>query len=495
MYNEGVRVSTLAGSSTTAAVEAPHQLRKVLGRRDVLGVAFGAMIGWGWVVLAGEMIIRAGSIGSILAFGVGAAMVLIVGLVYAELTSALSRAGGELSFVYVGLGPTVSFICGWTLVLAYLAVCAFEAVALPTVADYLVGNLELGYLWTVAGWDVHAAWVAIGVGGSLAIGLINYFGIRFASFVQWLAVGLLLLVGLSLFIPGSITGQSDNLAPLFTSWSGFLAVVIMMPFLFLGFDVVPQIAEEIKLPFKAVGRLIVFSILVALVWYAAVQWTVSLTLDDPVLAASRLPTADAMSAVYGSAWAGRLLVFGGLLGIVTSWNAFFIGSTRLLFAMSRGGMLPAIFSRLHPRYDSPVAAIALITGLSVLAPLFGRPVLVWLVNAGGLAAVTAYFLVAVSFIRIRRRYPTLPRPYTAPKPAFLGVAAVVATVSFILLYLPGSPSALIWPQEWVIVLAWCLLGVLFALGLRARLRAMGGEARQAERVLGDYVEVLQQSRD
>lgn len=469
--------------------EVPIQLRRVLGRRDVLGLAFGAMIGWGWVVLAGEMIDRAGTIGSALAFGVGALMVLFVGLTYAELTSALSRAGGELSFTYVGMGPWASFVCGWALVLAYLSVCAFEAVALPTVVDYLFDDFAAGYLWTIAGWEVHISWVAVGVAGALAIGTVNYLGIKLASVVQWTAAGMLFLVGLSFFIPGNLRGDTANLVPAFTTWGGFLSVVIMTPFLFVGFDVIPQIAEEIDIPFKAVGKLILMSILIALAWYAIVQWTVGLTLDQQALADGELATADAMSTVYGSEWGGRVLVFGGLMGILTSWNAFFIGASRLIFAMSRGGMLPGVFTRLHPKYESPVAVIVLITGITALAPFFGRQALVWLVDAGALAAVLGYFLVAVAFGRIRRRHPDLPRPYRTPAGGLVGALAILTTVFFIFLYLPGSPSALVWPEEWVIVLGWAALGALFGLATRARAKAMGRE-RQEDLILGEYAALI-----
>ncbi len=466
----------------------PTQLRKVLGRRDVIGLAFGAMIGWGWVVLAGEMIARAGTLGSALAFVVGAVMVLIVGLTYAELTSALSRAGGELSFTYVGIGPTASFVCGWTLVLAYMSVCAFEAVALPTVVGYLFEDFAVGYLWTVAGWEVHITWVGVGVVGALVIGIVNFLGIKLASVVQWTATATLLLVGLSFFLPGNFRGDTANLVPAFTNWGGFLSVVIMTPFLYVGFDVIPQIAEEIDIPFKAVGRLILVSILIALVWYVGIQWTVGITLDREALAATELATADAMSKVYGSAWGGRVLVFGGLMGILTSWNAFFIGASRLMFAMSRGGMLPAVFSRLHPKYESPVPVIVLLTAITILAPLFGRQTLVWLVDAGSLAAVVGYFLVAVSFGRVRKHLPDLHRPYRVPAGRLIGVLAIVATVFFFVLYLPGSPSALIWPQEWAIVLGWVVLGALFGLASRKRVASMG-RTRQEELILGEYAAV------
>ena len=469
--------------------DAPAQLRRILGRRDVLAIAFGAMIGWGWVVLAGEMILRAGTLGSILALAVGAVMVWLVGLLYAELTSALSRAGGEISFAFVGLGPTGAFVCGWTLVLAYVGVCAFEAVALPTVASYLAPGFETGYLYTVAGWDVKLTWVLVGVAGALSIGVVNYRGIRFAAFAQSMAAGCLLLVGLAFFLPGTVSGNSANLVPYVTSWDGVLRVVIMTPFLYIGFDVIPQIAEEINVPFRAVGRIIIFSIAMAFVWYCLVQWSVGLSLAPGTLADRALPTADAMSAVYGSPWAGRVLVVGGLLGIVTSWNAFFIGASRLLFAMARGGMLPPVFARLHPRYESPVAVVVVLTALTAVAPFFGRPALVWVTNAGSLATVVTYLMVAVSFIVIQRRHPSLPRPYRTPAPLVVGWLAVTTTVFFVLLYMPWSPSALVWPAEWAIVLIWAGLGAALALGLRRRVVGLG-DGEQARRILGDYAREL-----
>ena len=466
--------------------DAPVHLRRFLGRGDVLAVAFGAMVGWSWVVLAGEMIVRAGAVGSILAFGAGAVMVWLVGLTYAELSAALSRAGGELSFTFLALGPVGAFVCGWTLVLAYAAVCAFEAVALPTVLGYLVPAFGTGDpLYTVAGWDVRPGWVLAGTAGALVIGVVNYRGIRFAAFVQQVAVGGLLLVGLAFFLPGAARGDLGNLAPAVTGWEGVLRVLIMTPFLYVGFDVIPQLAEEIALPRRAVGRIILLSIAMACAWYGLVQWTVGVSLPPDTLAARALPTADAMSAVYGSPWGGRVLVAGGAVGILTSWNAFFLGASRLLFAMARGGMLPAAFARLHPRFGSPAAVVAVLTAATAVAPFFGRPALVWLVDAGSLATVVAYLLVAVAFLVIRRRHPDLPRPYRVAAPAAVGWLAAAATVFFILLYLPGSPSALAWPEEWLIVLLWAALGAGLAAGMRRRTAALG-PGRQARLILGDH---------
>ena len=106
-----------------------------------------------------------------------------------------------------------------------------------------------------------------------------------------------------------------------------------------------------------------------------------------------------------------------------------------------------------------------------------------------LATVVAYLLVAVSFLVIRRRHPGLPRPYRTPAPAVVGWLAVLTTGFFILLYLPGSPSALAWPEEWAIVLLWIALGAGLAFGMRRRAATLS-RSRQARLILGDYARVL-----
>ena len=88
-------------------------LNKVLGMKDILVIAFGAMIGWAWVVSSGDWISTAGTWGAVIAFLIGGIMVLFVGLTYAELTSAMPQCGGEHVFSYRALGPNASFICTW----------------------------------------------------------------------------------------------------------------------------------------------------------------------------------------------------------------------------------------------------------------------------------------------------------------------------------------------------------------------------------------------
>jgi amino acid transporter len=167
--------------------------------------------------------------------------------------------------------------------------------------------------------------------------------------------------------------------------------------------------------------------------------------------------------VLGGSSAGKLLVLAGLGGIITSWNAFLVGGSRAIYAMANAKMLPDFLARMHPRNNTPVNAILMVGALSFVAPLFGRKSLVWLVDAGGLGIVVAYAAVALSFILLRNREPDMPRPFLVSNGKFVGYAALVLSGAIILLYLPFSPAALVWPYEWAIVGGWTLLGVAFYL--------------------------------
>jgi amino acid transporter len=131
--------------------------------------------------------------------------------------------------------------------------------------------------------------------------------------------------------------------------------------------------------------------------------------------------------------------------------------------LAKAGQLPKSFAVLHPRFNTPHRAVLLLGTLSIFAPLFGRPALAWLVDAGGLGIVVAYAFVALSFIVLRRREPAMSRPYAVRHWRITGYSALVLSVGIALLYLPGSPAALVWPWEWGIVAAWTALGAMLAI--------------------------------
>ncbi|RKQ30230.1 APC family permease [Oceanobacillus halophilus] len=438
-----------------------QKLLKILGNKDVIALAFGAMIGWGWVVTTGLWITEAGSLGAILAFVIGGILVLLVGLTYAELASALPLAGGEHVYTFKAMGRVASFIATWAIIFGYVSVIAFEAVALPTVFEYLVPNFSQGYLYTIAGWDVTITWAGAGILGSIIIAWINYRGIKFTSAITMIFTLMILLAGVMLITGSTVSGTTENMQPLFENgMAGILTVVIMTPFMFVGFDVIPQAAEEINLPQKRIGQLLLFAVSLAVVWYIAIIFGVSRVLSPAQLGESELVTADAMATAFGgSQMMGNVLVLGGIGGILTSWLGFYVGGSRAIYALARAGMLPKSLGELHPRYKTPHKAILLIAVLSTAAPLLGRPALVWFVDAGGLGLVVAWAMVAISFIILRKKAPDMKRPFKLPGGSLLGWIAAIMAIGVTTLYLPGMPSSLGGP-EWIIVGLWVILGII-----------------------------------
>ena len=431
---------------------------RVLGRRDILALAFGAMIGWSWVVLTGAWIGSAGTMGAITAFVIGGVAILLISLIYAELASALPFAGGEHVYSERALGSGASFICTWGIILGYASVVTFEAVALPTVLDSLIPGLDQVYLWQIAGWDIYLSWVLVGVLGAAIMTVVNVLGVRMVALVQSVVVIAILLVGVLLVSGAVVTGDISNMQPLFKDGvAGITLVLVMVPFMFVGFDTIPQVAEEVDLPFRDIGVVLIASVAMAIVWYGLIILAVGLVLDPTAIDASTTVTAEANARIYGEV-GGIVLLVAGLAGIITSWNAFILGGSRAIYALANSGLLPKFLGQLHPKYHTPTNAIVLLGVLSALGPFFGRPALVWVVNAGSLGIVIAYVMVTWSFLVLRNREPSLDRPYKVPFGQFVGRLALVLAIGMTLLYLPGSPAALLWPQEWGIIIAWIILG-------------------------------------
>lgn len=437
-----------------------HGLNRTLKRLDTLALAFGAMIGWSWVALISDIIGRGGSIGAFIGTITVGFVILAIGFIYGELASAMPDVGGEHVYSKRALGGTGSFICTWSIVFVYVAVCAFEAVALPSVLINLfpaVGNVSL---WTVGGADVYLDLVLIGAGTSALITWMNIRGIKLAAFVQTVVVAFILLAGLMLILGIGTAGDTSNMQPLFVGGTaGILAGMALVPFMMTGFDVIPQAAEEVDLPARKIGTLLVASIAFAVAWYVMIELAVSTLLTDAGRQNASLSPVAAAEAAFGTSGKNFLLL-AGLAGILTSWNSFLIGGSRAIFAMAQDGMLPAFLAKVHPRYQTPHNAILLIGIAGILAPLLGRTALVWFVDAGSFSLMIAYFLVAVSFIVLRRDEPDMPRPFRAAGGNVLGFFGVLASLGMATLYMPGMPAALIWPQEWAMVLAWFCLGAL-----------------------------------
>ena len=161
-----------------------NRFKKVLNPLDIIVTAFGAMIGWGWVVSTGNWLNKSGVLGTVLGFVIGGIMIFFVGLTYAELTTTFPECGGERVFSYKAFGTKGSYVCTWFLILSYIGVVCFEACSLPTVLQYIFPGFLKGYLYTVAGFDIYFTWLLVAVIFAVFITYINIIGIKAAALFQ-----------------------------------------------------------------------------------------------------------------------------------------------------------------------------------------------------------------------------------------------------------------------------------------------------------------------
>ncbi len=448
------------------------EFNKVLNAWDILVIAFGAMIGWGWVVSTGGWIEKGGVIGAALGFAIGGIMIFFVGLTYAELTAAMPQCGGEHVFSYRAMGATGSFICTWMIVLGYVSVACFEACAFPTIITYLWPGFLKGYMYTVAGFDIYASWLITAIVIAFLIMLINIIGAKTAAILQTVLTCIIGGAGILLIVASVINGTVDNLdGQIFAGTTtgvnikAIIGVAAMSPFYFIGFDVIPQAAEEINVPPKKIGNILILSVVLAVIFYAFVIIAVGFVMNPGDIIASQeatgLVTADAMAAAFNTKIMAKVIIVGGMCGIVTSWNSFLLGGSRAMYSMAESYMIPKFLAKLHPKHKTPVNALILIGILTMLAPFAGRKMLVWISDAGNFGCCFAYCMVALSFMILRKKEPDMPKPYKVPCYKFFGTMAVIMSGFMVAMYcIPGSGGNLIL-QEWLMVLGWSALGGVF----------------------------------
>ena len=448
-----------------------NRFKKVMSSTDILVVAFGAMIGWGWVVSSGRWIQNAGVIGTVIGFIIGGVMIYFVGMTYAELTPAMPKVGGEHVFSYKAFGSTGSFICTWALILSYIGVVCFEAVSLPTIVQYIFPSFAQGYLYTIAGSDVYLTGIILASLCTMGIIIINILGIKAASVFQTILTVIIAAVGVILVVASAINGSPSNLDGQVIIGDGIgsvrnvMSVAVVAPFFLFGFDVIPQVAEEINIPLKEIAKVLLLSIICAVTFYGLAVFAVGYALNSAEISESMqgagLVTASAMEKVFNSTVMAKVLIMGGLCGVITSWNSFLIGGSRAIFSMAESKMIPGRFSMLHKKHKTPVNALLLIGVLSLAAPFFGRTMLIWISDAASFACCLAYCMVSMSFVILRKKEPEMHRPFMVKHYKFVGITASILSGLMVALYLiPGSGSSLT-IQEWIIVGGWAFLGVVF----------------------------------
>jgi amino acid transporter len=437
---------------------------------EFFALAFGSMIGVGWVTAVGGWLEQAGPLGAILAFVFGGAIMICIGLCYAEATPMLPVAGGEVAYAYLAFGPFKSFVVGWSLAFGYIAISGFEAISIGKVLGYMFPDSNWWLLYHVAGDPVYGSHLALGLLFTGLITWLHYRGIESAAaFQRWLTIGFV-LVTFFFIAAGVWGGTTENLAPLFPVADsvgaggvigGILMVLVTVPFWFVGFDTIPQAAEEadVSMPPGKFALLIVGSIAAAIMFYIVLIISVGMIAPWPSIVQSDLPAARAFEAAFSNRLVVNLVLTAALLGLFTSWNGFFLAGSRVLFSLGRGRLIPTAFGETHPLHGTPYRAVLLTGLLTLMAPLMGRQALLSFVNAGSFCIGIAFLGVALSVMTLRRTHPHLARPFRLPGGSVIpGLAAAGALFLVAVMVWPGSPAALSWPREFVI------LGVLTILG-------------------------------
>ena len=426
---------------------------------QVLSIAFGAMIGWSWILLTSTWIDKAGVLGAVVAILLVGLSILLIAGIYGELASIFPENGGEHVYTKKILGPHASFICSWLLLLGYVSVVAFEIVVFPIVISYLFPSINQILIWNFNGFDVYFGQVVVGFLAALLLTHINIKGIIVSARLQTFVTAIIILSGFFL-VAGAL--NYDFKKPLMETginMKGAIGVAIMVPMMFVGFDIVAQTAKEIRLGPRAIALLIMCSVICGIIFYISIIISVGVVLGSE---SAGLDLSTAIAAEKAWAWtnAKYVLILGGIAGIVTTWNGFLLGASRLMNAMAMDKQLPSWLSDVDLEYNpqNPRKALWFIFGITCLAPLFGQATLIWFINAGGLGVVIAYIFVTVSFLKYRLHSAGVKRPFKIRFWKIWGCLSLLLSLLLLLLYFPLSPNGLIWPYEWGIVFIWCSIG-------------------------------------
>ncbi|MFW6598069.1 APC family permease [Propionibacteriaceae bacterium Y2011] len=474
-------------------------LERSLKPQWVWAVALGSAIGWGAFVLPTDWMATAGPLGTIIGLSVGAALMCLIAVSYGFLIRTFPVSGGEYAYAYTAFGRLHAYICGWFLTLGYTSIVALNASALALLFRRMVPwVVEWVPLWEIAGWQVYLGEVVVASLALVLFAVFNVLGTTLSGRMQFvfclimLAAVALLLIGV-LVHPGAslgnlVPGFPDGAVPL----SATLAIVAIAPWAFVGFDNVPQAAEEFDFaPSKAFGLIILAIIAAAGIYVAMVlatgaagPWT-ELVAGEPVWG-----TADRMAGLFGPIGLLALAV-GVAMGVFTGLNGFFISASRLLFAMGRAHTIPSVFAKVHPRTGTPTVAIWFVAAVCLVAPWFGREALVWVVDMSSVGVTIAYTYTCLAAFRMFRLSGAPERPgepegvRSTVKKVMSGVGALVGVGFFLLLMTPGSPAQLGIPSL-VALGVWVVLGAIFFLWHRARQTTRLTDQEMDHLVLGEH---------
>ena len=444
-----------------------HKLKKTLGAGSLMAMGIGAIIGTGIFVLTGVAAATRSGPSLTISFIVAGIVSAFAALCYSEVASRIPIAGSAYTFAYASLGEFVAWIIGWDLVLEYALGAATVSIGW---SGYFTTFIKNVFNWHIPQALQHNYW-DLGPTGQpihgimnlpafciiLLIGSLLYRGTRESAVVNNVIVILKVSVVLFFIVLGYGHVNTGNWVPYFPfGITGMLGGAAFIFFAYIGFDAVSTAAEETKnpkrdLPIGILGSLAVCTVLYIIVVAILTGMVPYTQLNVPS------PVAFAMDHV-GLGWASAIISLGALAGLTTVLLVMMFGQTRVFFAMSRDGLLPPIFSKIHPKFRTPgVSTILFTIFIALIAAFTPIDVVGSLTNMGTLAA---FILVSISLPILRKRYPGTDG-FTVPfGPYLIPILSAVTAFGLIISLAFGSPKLFGIPLPWVGFVIWLLIGLV-----------------------------------
>ncbi len=411
------------------------ELKRTLSWPHLVALGVGAIVGAGIYALIGQGAGMAGP-GVIVSFAVAGAVCACAALCYAELATMMPASGSAYTYTYSSIGELAGWIVGWALILEYSVVVSAVAVGWSGYASGLLTGWgievpQMIQFGEVAGHALHfnplAVFIIFIVAGLLILGTresawINSILVvaKIAALILFLAIALPAF-DISRFTPFAPFGWGSTPTETGTN-IGVMAGAAVMFFAFYGFDAVSTAAEETKNPGRDLAIGIIGSMVICTLLYMAVGAAAIGAMDFREFAVSGEPIAHIVRSL-GQPEAAAIIGGVASIAIPTVILAFLYGQTRIFYVMSRDGLLPRSWGRVHSKLGTPIF-ITLLTAFvtSILAGLLTLGEIASLANAGTLAAFIA---VAISVMVLRRSEPTRERPFKTPLAFIIAPLAII----------------------------------------------------------------------
>lgn len=485
---------------------ADNTLRKQLNPLSVWAIAFGCIIGWGSFINPGKKFLpNSGVAGTAIAMLVGALVMIIIAYSYAYMVPKYPKAGGEFTFAKMCLGKNIAYICGWFLVAAYLTNVPMNSTAIGLIVDGLDGTkdiLKFGFSYSIVGFNIYMGEMMFAMIILLLFGILNILGVKKAGFIQSVLVFLLISSVVILTIGAIVSDKVsiDNLKPLWGFdksaavsdsingtyksidqyanggtagiMSAILATFAIAPWAYVGFDTIPQAAEEFKFSYKKVSFIMIVAILFGCFVYVANNTVAAIALEnwpELIIEAESTPwllleAAERILGLPGKILVGIAVSCAVLSGIM----GFYLASSRLMYSMSKAGYLPKFFGAVDKKYGTPKNAMLFCMIISLSGPILGREALGWFVDMSAIGASIGYFITCLAtVITINREKDGTVFLKT------MAIIGMVFSIGFMILQLipiPGLTGVNFGKESYIMLLIWSIIGLCFYMAQRKSIK-------------------------